>query len=541
MNRFKDSLAQSPQWHAALAGVMVALLCAAILVVALGADQLRRIGATQRSLAYKVQGVSNDAINLLRRLTHTHSGDCADAGLRQLRQEVFFSNYQVDIGVLDAQQRVLCTTVLGRLPSPVRLPDPDAVVATSEGEVYDVRFHVPVLAGEWRTESMVIRMGQFSTMVQPSALDDMFGVQEGSLLIRGADGSLRVAHADPTLEPARAQRLRQGRWLEGDAHAYSWGDGAFVSSRTIAGTPYISQFVVPLSEFLDEYTTSLLVGLFLSLGAGGLVHVAVLPALRRRGMLEHRIASLLREENVLCLYQPIVDMRDGAPVGCEVLMRLRDGGQILSPDRVLPLVVQQDLCWTLDRAVVRQAVRELCAHLPVSGTLKVSFNFFPADIRCAALHELMQGALPDAPHPDLRFNIEVIEQGDQSGVAREISGLKQAGYLISIDDFGTGYSNLGSVRALAPDFIKIDKSFVFEMEDASVRSSLIPEIVAIARVVGAKVIAEGIENEAQRQRLLSFGVDHGQGYLFARPMPIADFVAFLQAADLRDAAHSERS
>ena len=119
----------------------------------------------------------------------------------------------------------------------------------------------------------------------------------------------------------------------------------------------------------------------------------------------------------------------------------------------------------------------------------------------------------------------------------QIHRFKDAGYLISVDDFGTGYSNLGSVSRTSPDFLKIDKSFVFEMEDTSVRSSLIPEIVAIAKAVNAEVIAEGVENEAQANKLHEMGARFGQGYLFARPMPIKDFVAYYLASQTPAAPH----
>ena len=530
MSRFQYKLAQRPRLHAAMVGVAAALLCLAAFVAILAMDQLRRLEDTQHTLAYKVQGISNDTRNILRRLTQTHAGDCSEASLLQLRQEVFVSTYQVDIGVLDERQRLICTTVMGRLPYPVSLPAPDAIVKTLQGEEHYVNFEVPLIVADWRTVAMMVRMGRFNTVVNPYALEDMFGVDEGTLRIRVIDGSFQVAHADPTLSGERADRLGQGRWIDGDVHGYSWSEQAFVSSRLIAGTPYLSQFVVPLERFWEAYAWRLGFVLLLSLAAGGLVYGALSPALQRWGLLEHRIAGLIHEDNVLCMYQPIVDMRSGATVGCEVLMRLRDGSEVLAPDRVLPLVARAGLCWKLDQSVVRQAIRELCTHLPAGTALEVSFNFFPENIRYGPLRELIETALPEAPRPDLRFNLEVIEQGEQGGLLGEIASLKQSGYLVSIDDFGTGYSNLNSVKALAPDFIKIDKSFVFEMEDASVRSSLIPEIVSIARAVGAEVIAEGIENEPQRERLLSFGVDYGQGFLFARPMVIGDFVAYLRAA-----------
>lgn len=129
----------------------------------------------------------------------------------------------------------------------------------------------------------------------------------------------------------------------------------------------------------------------------------------------------------------------------------------------------------------------------------------------------------------MNFNLEVLEQHYQQGMIAEIAALKKADYLVSVDDFGTGYSNLGSVIAIAPDFLKIDKSFVFEMEGSSVRSGLIPEIISIARAVGAQLVAEGVENEKQMELLKDLGVEFGQGYWFSKPMLIDALVRYLDA------------
>ncbi|HEY9572534.1 MAG TPA: EAL domain-containing protein, partial [Pusillimonas sp.] len=94
---------------------------------------------------------------------------------------------------------------------------------------------------------------------------------------------------------------------------------------------------------------------------------------------------------------------------------------------------------------------------------------------------------------------------------------------------GTGYSNLKSVRTLSPDVLKIDKSFIFELEDATLRSNLIPEIVNIARAINAQAVAEGIENIEQARLLAQFGVQYGQGYALARPMELESFLAFMAA------------
>lgn len=527
MKFFKHRFAHYPRTIAAIAGLLVVGLSFLVFVTLGAIQQLREMEDIQSTLATKIQGISIDTRNTLRRLNLSYVPDCSEVALRQLRQEVFISAYQADIGVLDEQQRLLCSTVMGRLPEPLRVSPPDAIVTTQQGEEHYIHYNLPLLILGGQTTATVVRMGRFNTVISPLVLDDLFAVDEGVLRVQMIDGTFHLIHADPEIPEALMQRLSSVDWNK-PSQGYSWMDRAFISSNRIAGTQYVSQFVVPLERFRSRYAQQLFLFLLLTLLAGLLVYGALAPLLQRWGQLEHRIAALIRQENMLCMYQPIVDMRTGTLVGCEVLMRLRDGADVVYPDRVLPLVDRAGLCWELDQAVVQRAIRELCSHLPASTDMKVSFNFFPQNIECVRLRALIEGELARQSQCALRFDLEVIEHADQSSLLAEIASLKQAGYLVSIDDFGTGYSNLASVKALVPDYLKIDKSFIFEMEDASVRSSLIPEIVGIARAVGAKVVAEGIENEAQRARLMTFGVDYGQGYLFARPMEIEAFVHYLQ-------------
>ncbi|QKO21487.1 EAL domain-containing protein [Rhodoferax sp. BAB1] len=530
MKRYRPRLARRPRLHAFIVAGVGAGLGLLVFVLFLARGQLQQIDETQWSLSRKIQGITNDTRNVLRRLNEHHSPDCSDANLRLLRQEIFHSTHLGDLGVFDEQQRLVCTTVMGVLPRPVRLPPPDAIVRTPQGEEHALYFNLPLLVADMRVRAMVARSGRYNVVVIPLVLEELYAVEEGTLRVQRLDGSLQLAHADPATPPALLERLAQAQWFEQSWHGYSWRDRAFVSSRRIEGTPYVSQFVVPLTRFVQDHAQYLALGLVLSMLAGALLYAALLPVLRRWGELDHRIAGLLNARNILCLYQPIVEMRSGKPVGCEVLMRLRDGDDVLTPDRVLPVVARCGLWWALDEVVVRQGLGELCARLPASSDLKISFNFFPGNIQCQRLTALIGSARAQYPHHALRLDIEVTEQSEQGALAAEMAGLRRAGYQVSIDDFGTGYSNLSSVKALAPDTLKIDKSFVFEMEDASVRSSLIPEIVGIARAVGARVVAEGIENEAQRERLIAFGVDYGQGYLFARPMAIDAFMAWLEQA-----------
>jgi sensor c-di-GMP phosphodiesterase-like protein len=251
------------------------------------------------------------------------------------------------------------------------------------------------------------------------------------------------------------------------------------------------------------------------------------------GSLDFRIRSLCTSSRVVCHYQPIVDLSTGRVIGCEVLARLQDGPRLLYPDEFIPALNRKKLAWALDAAVSERALMELGTSLPhLSSGFTVALNFFPGSLNRDRIHAHLQKTLKTIARNDFQIKLEITEYEFSETLEPEIRKLREDGYRIAIDDFGTGYSNLGIVKRISPDVLKIDKSFVFEMEDATVRSSLIPEIVAIARAIRCDVVAEGIETASQANRLLALGVRFGQGYYFLRPAPIDKFLDYLQSGDL---------
>jgi sensor c-di-GMP phosphodiesterase-like protein len=531
MNKgFKDRITCLPVPCGMAAGLLVSLLCMTVFTLYMGWSHLQRMSEVQGAAISMVQAVAADTRTLLERLNRSYQPDCSDANLQKFREEVFASAFQGEVGVLDEQGRLICTSLMGRLPRALEVPVPDLSGSSMSGEVININNDVTLLIGGGRFRATIVRMGRFNTVVSPKSLETLFSKGQDSLRLLRPEGDSVLLFVNPALSAQWKKRLAQDDLMAAPVHEFSWRDLAFISSRPAEGTRFISQSITPLQAFFEKYDDEFAMALLASLLTGVLAYAAVVPVFRSWNQLGHRIKGLLIDDNIICMYQPIVELMSGVPVGCEVLMRLRDGAEVIYPDQVLPLVVQRKLTWELDQAVVRKAIRELSEGLPAMAEFKVAFNFFPENISYERLSALFDGELKKAQPRGFKFDLEVIEQQYEGVMLQEITELKRAGYLVSVDDFGTGYSNLGSVKTLSPDLLKIDKSFVFEMEDASVRSSLVPEIVGIARAVGAKVIAEGIENEAQRRMLLGFGVDFGQGYLFARPMDILSLARFLQAA-----------
>lgn len=201
-------------------------------------------------------------------------------------------------------------------------------------------------------------------------------------------------------------------------------------------------------------------------------------------------------------------------------MRIQDGGETLMPDATIPAIMRNGLTWALDRGVMLQGLAELLTCTLPPGGFKVAFNLFPQNIRFEEIQALLAPLRDQLAAAGIQIDLEVTEYNYDRSVIAEIDRFRAAGYLVSVDDFGTGYSNLGSIKRFAPHYLKIDKSFVFDMEDASIRSSLIPEIASLAHAVGAELVAEGVENLRQVEQLRAQGVHYAQGYFYARPLPL---------------------
>lgn len=527
MKSIKHYIVALPRLAAVLMGLLVALLSLVVLAASLAAQQFWRMDAQQSAAAAKASAIVQDSQALLKNLNANFTPDCSPANLAKFRIEIFATAFQVEVGVLGEQGELLCSSLVGVLPHPIAQSGTDLNLHTASGLNYQIAYNLPLVAGGNRFRSTIMRQGHFNTVVNPKVMDQLFAMGQDVTQVVLPEGGSFPIDINPALSDQWRAYLGVDYVVNASAHQFNWHEGVFVSTRQVAGTHFVLQSILPLKSFLGARKTLLTWLLLGALLVGLLAGAAALPVFRNWGTLAHRMPALLTQANMICLYQPIVDMSSGKTVGCEVLMRLRDGNKVIFPDQALPVIVQGGLTWQLDQLVIQTALRELGQTLAQHPELKIAFNLFPENIRFTPIDKIFAAEQRHFGPNHFKFEIEVIEQVYQSTMIDELVKFKQAGYLVAVDDFGTGYSNLGSVKKIAPDFLKIDKSFVFDMEDASVRSSLIPEIIGVARAVGACLIAEGIENEAQRHLLAQYGVEFGQGYLFAKPMPIDAFVAFV--------------
>lgn len=234
-------------------------------------------------------------------------------------------------------------------------------------------------------------------------------------------------------------------------------------------------------------------------------------------------------EHVVAFYQPIVDLRSGQVSGCEVLARWCDiDGTIVPPDKFLGIVEKTNRTAEFTRLIVDRAYEELSAHIPEGRRLQVNFNIFGCDLFSETLLPIFDTF--DRQPKNFDAAVELLENQDVDFECAQtaILALKAAGLKVYIDDFGIGYSSIERAATLAVDGVKLDRTFAMAPAN-TILERLLVQILDMLTIPGRTVVVEGVETKARLNLLRETGnVDYVQGYGISRPLPIHDFVAFLE-------------
>jgi diguanylate cyclase (GGDEF)-like protein len=236
-------------------------------------------------------------------------------------------------------------------------------------------------------------------------------------------------------------------------------------------------------------------------------------------------------------FQPVIDLRTGTPVGVEALLRWRDDvlGSV-SPATFIPLAEELGLVAPLGQWVLHTAcaaIAGLGAAAGASPPLSVAVNASGHQLQASGFADDVAGALAAARLAPERLTIEVTETAlvrDPRRARRVLGEVRALGARVALDDFGTGYSSLAYLQQLPLDVLKIDKRFVDGVARGGGPSLAIPRaVVALGDALGLRTVGEGVETAAQRDALRALGCGYGQGYLFARPLALADLGTWLGA------------
>ena len=252
----------------------------------------------------------------------------------------------------------------------------------------------------------------------------------------------------------------------------------------------------------------------------------------QRSALEADLRSAVENSQFLLHYQAQV-VGAGRVTGAEVLLRWQHPQRgMVSPAEFIPMAEETGLILPLGHWVLQTACAQLAAwaHSPATAHLTVAVNVSARQFRAPNFVDEVRAAIAHHRTNPQRLKLELTESllvEDVEGVIAKMSELKAQGVGFSLDDFGTGYSSLSYLKRLPLDQLKIDQGFVRNILSDPNDAAIAKMVIALAESMGLSVIAEGVEIDAQKEFLARLGCHAYQGYLFSRPLPLAEFEAFV--------------
>ncbi len=250
--------------------------------------------------------------------------------------------------------------------------------------------------------------------------------------------------------------------------------------------------------------------------------------------LETALHHAVQREEVLAYFQPLISLADQRIVGAEALVRWNHPEHgLLTPGQFIEMAESNGAILPIGRAVLEQACRRAKAWRDVIGLrLEVGVNLSARQFQQAGLRDQVAEVLGLTGLDPSQLCLEITESLAMDDVDRTstvLTGLHSLGVKLAIDDFGTGHSSLGYLARFPIDIIKIDQSFVRDIDRDPVKSAIVSAVVALAQAIGSTTVVEGIETLPELEQMKKLGCDAAQGFYFSRPLPAGAFDELLRA------------
>ncbi len=248
--------------------------------------------------------------------------------------------------------------------------------------------------------------------------------------------------------------------------------------------------------------------------------------------LEKALSDAIDNNELGLYYQPKVDLNTGKIIGVEALIRwIKPDGTIVLPGKFVPVAETSQLIIKISEYVLAEACRQNKSwqdmglpKIVVSVNL-TSADFYQRDIKDTVFDVLVKSGL-DAEYLEIELT-ETLAMQDIDLAVSSMHQLRNMGIKLAMDDFGTGYSSLSYIQILPITLLKLDRTFIVNLETDEIAREIVSAVIKIAKSKKIETIAEGIEKEGQARILKEVGCDHAQGYLFGKPMPANEIAEFL--------------
>jgi diguanylate cyclase (GGDEF)-like protein/PAS domain S-box-containing protein len=244
--------------------------------------------------------------------------------------------------------------------------------------------------------------------------------------------------------------------------------------------------------------------------------------------LENQLRRALDREEFVLHYQPKVNVATGQVAGAEALIRWNDPATgLVPPGRFIPILEETGLIYEVGRWALHRAIKDYLRWVRAGlAAVRIAVNVSPQQLRHRDFVADIKLAVGVDPAAATGLELEITESMVMQDFKQNIASLhaiRAMGICIAIDDFGTGFSSLSYLAKLPVDTLKIDRSFIIDMDAGREGSALVATIIGLAQALKLKVVAEGVETAGQLRLLASLGCDEYQGYLFGRPVPAEIF------------------
>jgi diguanylate cyclase (GGDEF)-like protein/PAS domain S-box-containing protein len=299
----------------------------------------------------------------------------------------------------------------------------------------------------------------------------------------------------------------------------------------------------------DELIANADLALYQAKSEGGQTYRFFLPALRARAQARRGLGVELRrayaENEFELFYQPQIRLADNAVVGAEALLRWRHPERgLIAPAAFIDALAESSIAPEVGRWIITTACEQTAAWHAAGLMLKrIGVNLFPAQAHSQDLLKDVEDALRATGLPADALELEITENAalnfeDSNTTLRKVQAM---GVRLAFDDFGTGYASLNHLTRFPIWRIKIDRSFVNRITNSVEDAAIVRSLIAMAHNLGLRVVAEGVETEAQAAFLLKESCEEAQGYLYAKPLPVAEFEVYLKGRQLAAPAEGLRA
>jgi sensor c-di-GMP phosphodiesterase-like protein len=441
---------------------------------------------------------------------------CSAEDIAKLRQIAFTTRFVKDVGRLIGG-KLACSSFLGVLSVPVGEKAPDLVTGT--GRKLWVSVALQLGAG---INAMVVEAGTSNVVVDPAAFLDL----------ERPPFRYSIAIVDPS---HRLVLRSWGKRLVSDETLIA-GDTSFQNADDLISVRCSAAYSICGVAALDRSEATArqapFVYGFIGFGgvAGGFLAIMATIMQRRQKPLLTRLTEALKAEELTIVYQPIVDLHTGRMVSAEALVRWTDRkGNTIAPDIFVLAAEEAGIAGEITAYALRKVTSEAGRFLRDNPDLRITVNMVAADLDNAGFYTELDSCIRAAGISANQIGLELTERSaaELDIAVSAIARLQNLGHRVYLDDFGTGYSSLSNLQELNVDTIKIDRAFTSTVGTASVKVSLVPQILDMARALDLCVVVEGIETKEQLDYFAAVRPPcGGQGWFISPPLTLAQLVAF---------------